>query len=49
MVNGAVGIVARSDRGIIAVAGMTVIRGRITEIDLVLDADKLAGPSVSRP
>jgi RNA polymerase sigma-70 factor (ECF subfamily) len=46
MVNGAVGIVARTDRGIIAVAGMTVIGERITEIDLVLDGDKLAGSSV---
>jgi RNA polymerase sigma-70 factor (ECF subfamily) len=41
LVNGAAGIVVQGARGPIAVAGMTVIAGRIAEIDLVLDPDKL--------
>jgi RNA polymerase sigma-70 factor (ECF subfamily) len=41
LVNGAAGIVVRTRRGVIGVAGMTVIDGLITEIDLVLDPEKL--------
>jgi RNA polymerase sigma factor (sigma-70 family) len=41
LVNGAAGFIARTRRGVIAVVGMTVIDGLITEIDLVLDPDKL--------
>jgi RNA polymerase sigma-70 factor (ECF subfamily) len=40
-VNGAAGIVAETAVGIIAVAGLTVVGDRITEIDLVLDPRKL--------
>ena len=42
VVNGAAGIVVRTRRGVVAVAGMTVIDDLIVEIDLVLDPDKLA-------
>jgi len=42
LVNGAAGIVARSPRGPVAVVGITVIGGRIAEIDLVLDPAKFA-------
>jgi RNA polymerase sigma factor (sigma-70 family) len=42
LVNGAAGIIARSRTGLIAVVGMTVVDGRLTEIDLILDTDKLA-------
>jgi ketosteroid isomerase-like protein len=41
LVNGAVGVVARTERATIAVAGMTIAGGRIVTIDLVLDPDKL--------
>ena len=41
-VNGAAGIVARTRRGLVGVAAMTVVDGLITEIDLVLDPDKLS-------
>jgi RNA polymerase sigma factor (sigma-70 family) len=41
VVNGAVGIVARTRSGPLAVAGLTVAGGRIAEIDLVLDPEKL--------
>jgi RNA polymerase sigma-70 factor (ECF subfamily) len=41
LVNGTGGIVAQTSAGIIAVAGMTVIEGRIATIDLILDPDKL--------
>jgi hypothetical protein len=47
LVNGAAGIVARTPSRIVAVVGMTVVDGRIAEIDLVLDPDKLAGLSLS--
>ncbi len=41
-VNAAVGLVARTPGGtVLAVVGMTVINGLISEIDLVLDPDKL--------
>ena len=46
LVNGAAGIVAMTPRGIIAVVGITVINERITEIDLILDSDKLAALTV---
>ncbi|MGF7238558.1 MAG: RNA polymerase sigma factor SigJ [Frankia sp.] len=42
LVNGAAGIVAQTPSGIIAVAGLTVIAGRIAAIDLILDAEKLS-------
>jgi RNA polymerase sigma-70 factor (ECF subfamily) len=41
LVNGAAGLVVRGGSRAIAVAGMTVVEGRITEIDLILDPDKL--------
>lgn len=43
LVNGSAGIIVRGTRGPIGVVGMTVVDGRITEIDLILDPDKLAG------
>jgi RNA polymerase sigma factor (sigma-70 family) len=47
LVNGAAGIVATSRTGaVVAVVGVTVVDERIAEIDLVLDADKLAGATV---
>lgn len=46
IVNGAAGIVARSRSRVVAVVGMTVVGGHITEIDLILDADKLAAARV---
>jgi RNA polymerase sigma factor (sigma-70 family) len=49
VVNGAAGIVATSSTGVvIAIVGVTVVDERIAEIDLVLDADKLARSSVGR-
>jgi RNA polymerase sigma-70 factor (ECF subfamily) len=47
VVNGAAGIIARTGAGLVAVVGFTVIDERIVEIDLLLDADKLAGLTVS--
>jgi RNA polymerase sigma-70 factor (ECF subfamily) len=47
LVNGAAGIIARTRTGVVAVVGFTVVDGRICEIDLVLDAGKLAGITVS--
>lgn len=41
LVNGAAGIIARTRTGVIGVAGMTVIDGRIAAIDLILDPDRL--------
>jgi RNA polymerase sigma factor (sigma-70 family) len=41
LVNGAAGMVVRTPGGVIGVVGMIVIDGKISEIDLVLDADKL--------
>jgi RNA polymerase sigma factor (sigma-70 family) len=41
LVNGAAGMVVRTPGGVIGVVGMTVIDGKISEIDLILDADKL--------
>jgi RNA polymerase sigma-70 factor (ECF subfamily) len=46
LVNGDAGIIARAPAGLIAVAGLTVINGRIAAIDLVLDPDKLARLSI---
>jgi RNA polymerase sigma factor (sigma-70 family) len=46
IVNGAAGIVARSRSRVVAVVGMTVVGGHITEIDLILDTDKLAAARV---
>lgn len=42
LVNGAPGVVVRGRAGVIAVAGLTIVRGRIIEIDLILDPEKLA-------
>ncbi|HZX01930.1 sigma-70 family RNA polymerase sigma factor [Kribbella sp.] len=42
VVNGAAGVIAKTRGRIVAVVGMTVVRDRITEIDLVLDTGKLA-------
>jgi RNA polymerase sigma factor (sigma-70 family) len=42
LVNGAAGIVARAPAGVIAVAGLTVVDGRIRTVELILDPDKLA-------
>ncbi|GIH18332.1 RNA polymerase sigma factor SigJ [Rugosimonospora africana] len=47
LVNGAAGIIARTRSGVVAVVGFTVIDERISEIDLLLDADKLAGLTIS--
>ena len=41
LVNGAAGIVVQGAQGRIGVVGVTVIGGRITEIDLVLDPEKV--------
>ena len=43
LVNGAVGIVVRSRDFVLGVAGMSVVDGRITTVDIVLDPAKLAG------
>jgi RNA polymerase sigma-70 factor (ECF subfamily) len=45
LVNGAIGVVAEGRGGVVAVAGIAVVAGRITEIDLVLDPAKLPGPA----
>jgi RNA polymerase sigma factor (sigma-70 family) len=42
LVNGAAGLIAKSRQGIIAVVGITVVSETITEIDLILNPDKLA-------
>jgi RNA polymerase sigma-70 factor, ECF subfamily len=42
LVNGGAGIIARAPAGLIAVAGLTVVEGRISAVDLILDPDKLA-------
>jgi RNA polymerase sigma-70 factor (ECF subfamily) len=47
-VNGGAGLVTLSRRGVLAVAGITIVQGRIVEIDLILDPDKLAGLDVSQ-
>jgi hypothetical protein len=46
LVNGAAGIIARAPAGVIAVAGITVVRGRILAVDLILDPDKLAALTI---
>lgn len=46
LVNGAAGLIARTASDVLAVVAMTVIDGRVTEIDLVLDPDKLPEASV---
>jgi RNA polymerase sigma-70 factor, ECF subfamily len=48
LVNGAAGIIAVARSGVVAVVGVTVINERIAEIDLILDADKLAGLTINR-
>jgi len=42
LVNGAAGLVLRGPDRIFGVAAMTVVNGKIAEIDLILDPDKLA-------
>jgi RNA polymerase sigma factor (sigma-70 family) len=44
VVNGAVGIIAQTPAGVVAVAGLTVVDGRIAAIDLILDPRKLPAP-----
>jgi RNA polymerase sigma factor (sigma-70 family) len=46
LVNGTAGILARVPAGVIAVAGLTVIDGRVAAIDIILDPDKLAVLSI---
>jgi RNA polymerase sigma-70 factor, ECF subfamily len=46
LVNGSAGIVARAPAGLLAVAGMTVIDGKVAAVDIILDPDKLALLSV---
>ncbi|ABW12296.1 RNA polymerase, sigma-24 subunit, ECF subfamily [Parafrankia sp. EAN1pec] len=41
LVNGAAGIIARGQGGLVAVAGITVVDATIVEIDLILDPAKL--------
>jgi RNA polymerase sigma factor (sigma-70 family) len=43
IVNGAAGVVVRSGDRVIGVAGITVTGGRIVEIDLITDPEKLGG------
>jgi RNA polymerase sigma-70 factor (ECF subfamily) len=47
LVNGAAGIVVGRTERPFAVAGCTIAHGRIVELDLVIDPDKLAAVSVS--
>jgi RNA polymerase sigma factor (sigma-70 family) len=47
LVNGAAGVIARSAAGVVAVVGITVRDGRISEIDLVLDPGKLARAQIA--
>jgi RNA polymerase sigma-70 factor (ECF subfamily) len=46
-VNGGAGLVTLSPHGVQAVAGLTVMHGRIAGIDLILDPDKLVGIDIS--
>jgi hypothetical protein len=46
IVNGAVGLIVMPRRRPIGVVGLTVARGRIVEIDLIADPDKLHGVDV---
>jgi len=46
LVNGAIGVVAKTKSDVMAVVGMTVASGRITEINLILDTDKLTHVSI---
>jgi RNA polymerase sigma factor (sigma-70 family) len=48
LVNGAAGIIALTPRGVVAVAGLTVVNERIIEIDLILDPEKLARLTIDR-
>lgn len=41
LVNGTAGLVAETPAGTLGVVGFTVLHGRITTIDLILDPDKL--------
>jgi hypothetical protein len=42
------GAAAEPRAGVIAVVGITVINERIAEIDLIVDADKLAGLTINQ-
>jgi RNA polymerase sigma-70 factor (ECF subfamily) len=46
-VNGGAGLVTLSPSGVRAVAGITIMHGRIVGIDLILDPDKLVGIDIS--
>jgi RNA polymerase sigma-70 factor, ECF subfamily len=46
LVNGAVGVIAKARGTVLAVAGITVVNERISEIDLILDPKKLAGLAI---
>lgn len=43
LVNGAAGVMVRTPGGPLAVAGLTIVKGRIAAIDIVGDPAKLAG------
>jgi RNA polymerase sigma-70 factor (ECF subfamily) len=47
IVNGAAGVYLPSPRGATAVVGFTFSEGRIVEIDLILDPEKLRGLSLT--
>ncbi len=47
LVNGAAGMIVRTPHAVIGVVGMTVIDGKISEIDLILDSDKLTALQVT--
>jgi RNA polymerase sigma-70 factor (ECF subfamily) len=49
LVNGAAGLLVHGARGPIGVVGMTVVDDLITEIDLVLDPDKLSALRAADP
>jgi RNA polymerase sigma-70 factor (ECF subfamily) len=42
LVNGAAGVVAASERRLMSVLGFTVTRGKIVEIDILADPDRLS-------
>jgi RNA polymerase sigma factor (sigma-70 family) len=47
MVNGAIGLVLRGPEQRFGVAAMTVVNGRISEIDLILDPEKLKAAQIT--
>jgi hypothetical protein len=48
LVNGAAGVVVEIDGVVRAVTGFTIVDGRIVEIDLMLDPEKLQRVAVER-